>query len=259
MSEAPRVLYTVEADGVATLILNRPEKRNAFDSEMIDAWLGALDAFAADPDAKVMILTGAGTAFCAGGDTGAMESRGKLSALEQKDYLWRNVHRIPLAMSRLDKPVIAAVNGNARGAGLDMALYCDMVLMAESATVAESYIDIGLPAGDGGAWLLPRLVGMQQALNLLLTGRVIESREAERLGLVLKTVPDDSLMREAVMLARTIAAKSGPAVRLMKRLAYQSVGLPLATHFDMVSSHMAVLKDGDDHRQRIAAMNRRRT
>lgn len=256
MSEVPRILYAVAADGVATLTLNRPEKRNAFDNRMIEEWLQALVRFDADPAARVLIITGAGSAFCAGGDTSAMADRGAQNALEQKDYLWRNVHRIPLAMTRLDKPTIAAINGNARGAGMDMALYCDFLLMADTATVAESYIDIGLVAGDGGAWVLPRRVGMQRGLELLLTGRVIDASEAERIGLILKAVPAADLMEEATTLARSIAGKPSSAVRIMKRLAYQSQELPLATHLDLVSSHMPVVKDTDEHRGRLAALNK---
>ena len=216
---AETILYDLDADGVATLTLNRPEKRNAFDSAMVDAWHERLVAFGDDDNARVLIVTGAGTAFCAGGDTGSMAERANQNGLERKNYLWRKVHRIHRTMSDLDKPVIAAINGSARGAGLDMALCCDFRLMAASATVAETYIHLGLSAGNGGAWFLPRLVGMQQALAMLLTGRVVDAQEAKAIGLVLDVVPDDELQQRALELAREIAEKPVEAVRILKRLA----------------------------------------
>ena len=154
------ILFDVKPSGVATLTLNRPEKYNAFTPEMIDQWFAVLSKAADDPAVRVIVLTGAGKAFCAGGDAGKMEHRATQDALTQKHFLWRQVHKIPLLMEQMDKPIIAAINGVARGAGLDMALMCDIRFMAESANVGESYINLGLIAGDGGAYYLPKLIGM---------------------------------------------------------------------------------------------------
>lgn len=255
MTDTPMqpVLINRDEDGIATLTLNRPERYNAFNSEMIDEWHRLLQALKHDDGVKVIVLTGAGKAFCSGGDVGSQSDRLKDDNITRKNYLYRNVHRIARAMESMDKPTIAAINGPARGAGLDMALMCDLRLMAHSASVAESYINVGLIAGDGGAYYLPRLIGMPRALELFWTGREVKSDEAERIGLVNRAVPDDELLPATYELARTIARQPAEAVRLFKRIAYQSADMSLDAHLDMVSSHMAVLRDTPEHRERVAA------
>lgn len=253
-----QVLFAVDADGIATITLNRPEKYNAFTKDMILRWAALLERAALDDAVRVIVLTGAGKAFCAGGDVGAQKERANNDGLERKHFLWRHVHRIPLLMEQLDKPAIAAINGTARGAGLDMALMCDLRVMARSAKVAESYIQVGLVAGDGGAWYLPRLIGMPRALELLWTGREVTSGEAERIGLVNRVVDDDRVMDETYALARSIAAQPFEAVRAYKRMAYQGATASLAAHLDAVSSHMALLRDTPEHRQRVEAFLQRR-
>lgn len=253
------VLYEKDEHGVATLTLNRPEKSNAFTKDMITDWHARLLEIEEDPGVKVIVLTGAGKAFCAGGDMAAQKERARNDALERKDFLFRHVHKIALAMERIDKPAIAAINGAARGAGLDMALMCDLRLMADSATLAESYINVGLIAGDGGAWYLPRLIGIPRALELFWSGRVVEAAEAERIGLVNRVVPAAELMNAAHALARSIAAQPFDAVRTFKRVVYQGAQMSLAAHLDAVSSHMSVLRDTPEHRDRVAAFLARRT
>jgi len=254
------ILLNTDDYGVATLTLNRPDKMNAFNREMLDAWNAALLKCADDPAVKVIVLTGAGRAFCAGGDTSDMKRRSETpeTALERKDFLFRNVHRIAITMEQLDKPVIAAINGAARGAGLDMALMCDIRIAAASATVAESYIDLGLMAGDGGAWYLRRLIRLDHVLELIWTGRKLTAEEARELGVVTRVVPDDQLMSSTYELARCIAAQSSPAVRMSKRAVYQAADLSLMTHLDMVSSHMAVVRDTDEYRAKMAEIAARR-
>ncbi len=248
------ILFDVRASGVATLTLNRPEKYNAFTPEMIDQWEAVLRKAADDPAVKVIVLTGAGKGFCSGGDAGKMENRASLDALTQKHFLWRQVHRIPLLLEQMDKPIIAAINGVARGAGLDMALMCDIRFMAASANVAESYVNLGLVAGDGGAWYLPRMIGMDKALEIFWTGRAVGAEEAERLGMVTRAVPDDELMSVTYDLAEKIAAQPFEAVRAFKRLAYQGRTATLAAHLDAVSSQVTILRDTDDHRERVAQL-----
>ncbi len=257
MSDQPPVRLDVDADGIATLTLNRPDQLNAFDLKMIEAWRAALESAEADERVKVIVVTGAGRAFCAGGDFEEMAKFSEMDSLERKNFLFRNVHRIPLALERMDKPVIAAINGAARGAGLDMALMCDIRLMAQSATLAETYINIGLMAGDAGSWFLPRLIGSARALELFWTGRVVGAEEAERIGMVNRSVPDAELMSATYELARTIASKPQQAIRFFRRAVYQSQTMALATHLDMVSSHMAVLEDTAEHRAGIAAFRTR--
>jgi len=254
MAEEPLIIYGVDEFGVATITLNRPDKLNAFTPGMIDLWAGHLQEAGADAAVRVIVLDARGRAFCAGGDTGNLEERARQDAMAIKDSLWRGVHRIPLLMEALDKPTIAAINGAARGAGLDMALMCDIRIMARSATLAESYINIGVVAGDGGAWYLPRLIGIDRALELFWTGRSVGAEEAERIGMVTRVVADDELPEAARSLARSIAAQPLEAVRAYKRITYQSLTLPLATHLDMVSAHSAVLRDTDTHRDLVAKL-----
>ncbi len=257
MADQPPVRLDVDADGIATLTLNRPEQLNAFDLKMIEAWRAALESAESDERVKVIVVTGAGRAFCAGGDFEEMAKFSEMDSLGRKNFLYRNVHRIPLALERMDKPVIAAINGAARGAGLDMALMCDMRFMAQSATLAETYINIGLIAGDAGSWFLPRLIGTARALELFWTGRTVGSEEAERIGMVNRSVPDADLLKVTYDMARTIASKPQQAIRFFRRAVYQSQTMALATHLDMVSSHMAVLEDLPEHRAGIAAFRTR--
>lgn len=257
MSTEPPVRLTVDTDGIATLTLNRPDQLNAFDLPMIEAWRAALESAETDERVKVIVVTGAGRAFCAGGDFEEMAKFSEMDSLERKNFLYRNVHRIPLALERMEKPVIAAINGAARGAGLDMALMCDIRLMSQSATLAETYINIGLMAGDAGSWFLPRLIGTARALELFWTGRVVGAEEAERIGMINRAVPDAELLNATYDLARTIASKPQQAVRFFRRAVYQSQTMALATHLDMVSSHMSVLEDTPEHRAGIAAFRER--
>ena len=248
---SPLMTYSMDPQGVATITLNRPDKLNAFNSEMISLWGDLLDQAASDPAVKVIVVTGAGRAFCAGGDLEDLLSYRNRSALEFKDYLYRQVHRIALTMDRLEKPVIAALNGTARGAGLDMALMCDLRIAAASAVFAESYINIGMIAGDGGTYYLPRLIGTARALELFWTGRAVHAEEAERMGFVNRVVPDEDLMRVVTELAHNIAAQPQEAVRCFKRSVYTGMTMSLPAHLDMVSSHMAALKDTPDHQSRL--------
>ncbi len=245
--EKADLLYQVEGN-VASITLNRPEAKNAFSSDMIRLWRDSLERARVDSSVRVVILTGKGDTFCSGGDIRDM-AEGKLTSWDMKNFLWEGVHRIVLAMEDLDKPVIAAVNGAAMGAGLDMALMCDMRLCSHRARLGESYILMGLVPGDGGAFFLPRLVGLAKAMELLLTGEVIDPGEALRIGLVNRVVPHDSLMDEAMKLALKIAAMPPQAVRMMKRVVYQSLDCTLRTHLDYVSSQLSLLSETEDHRE----------
>lgn len=257
MTSADSILLSTDDKGVATLTLNRPEKMNSFNGAMIDEWAAKLEAAVADPAVRVILVTGAGRAFCAGGDIDDLQTYKTRSSMDFKDYLWRQIHRIALILERCEKPVIAALNGTARGAGLDMALMCDLRIAGESVTLAESYINVGMIAGDGGTWYLTRLIGTARALELFWTGRVVTAAEAERMGFVNRVVPDAELMKTAMDMAHQIAAQPQHAVRYFKRAVYQGVEMSLSTHLDMVSSHMAILKDTADHQERLAAFKKK--
>lgn len=258
MKDDSLILFETNEHGVGTLTLNRPEKYNAFTKDMIIRWHRILADAADDPKVKVIVLTGAGKAFCTGGDIGAQKDRANNDSLERKDFLYRHVHKIAFVMEQMDKPTIAAINGTARGAGLDMALMCDLRIMANTATLAESYINVGLIAGDGGTYYLPRLIGVPRALELFWTGRVVESAEAERIGMVNSVVAPDQLMPAAHDLAARIAKQPFEAIRAYKRSVYQGMSMNLSTHLDMVSSHTSILRDTPEHRDRVAAFLQRK-
>jgi enoyl-CoA hydratase/carnithine racemase len=254
MSDAnDTVLYQVDEDGIATLTLNRPDKYNAFTIDMIRLWNRLLLEAEEDDRVRVVVLTGAGKAFCAGGDASAMRKRAENDAVERKNFLWRHVQRIALTMERFDKPVIAAINGPARGAGLDMALMCDMRFMARSASVASSYIAMGLIAGDGGTWYMPRLVRLDRALDLFWTGRAADAAEALEIGLVTRVLDDADLLPATYGYARVLARQPSEAIRMYKRCVYQGATMSLAAHLDMASSHTSVIRDTPEHRERVSA------
>lgn len=252
------LLYRVH-QRVATLQLNRPQHKNSFTLEMIDEWAQRLEEAAADPEVCVIVVTGSEDSFCAGVDLEVMhELQQRRSALEWKSVLWDRVHKIAFALERIDKPVIAAVNGVAVGAGMDMALMCDMRLMARGARLSEGYVRVGAVPGDGACYYLPRLVGRAKALELLLTGDFVDAEEALRIGLVNRLCDDAELAAQAQVFAERIAANSPIAVRTIKRAVDQSLRSDLRTSLDLISSHMGVVLTTDDSIEALAAFRERR-
>jgi enoyl-CoA hydratase/carnithine racemase len=247
-----QLLFTVEA-GVATITLNRVERMNAFTFEMIEAWTAALAQCRTDDAVRVVVVTGAGTAFCSGGDIVEMEDRLTNPPAQRKDELYTKIQRIPLTLEDLDKPVIAAVNGVATGAGMDMALMCDMRFAAASARFAETYVRVGLVPGAGGAHFLPRIVGVAKALEMFFTAEFVDAPEALRIGLVNKVFPDESFMDDVMKIARRIAKAPSLPVRMMKRAIYQGVRNDLRSNLDMISSHYAVVTASAEHRAAVEA------
>ncbi|HLG68045.1 MAG TPA: enoyl-CoA hydratase-related protein [Acidimicrobiales bacterium] len=247
--------FSVE-DGIGTILLNRPQRRNAFTFDMIDQWAEIVRSVRTDDDVMVLVLTGAGKAFCAGGDLDELAE--PQSALSRKRGIHERIQRIALAMEDLDKPTIAAVNGDAVGAGMDMALMCDLRVAARSARFAEAYVNVGLVPGDGGCYYLPRLVGMGRALELLLTGDMIGAEDAARMGLVNKVVDDDAVRDEARALAAKLAAKPQVALRMIKRATYQSARVDLRTALDLVSSHFGVVAVTEDATEAMTAFREKR-
>lgn len=246
-------------DHIATITLNRPDVLNAFTEEMIEAWVAALQECRDNDDIHVVVLTGAGRAFCAGGDVRAMkESPDRNNPNLTKSRLWDMVQNIPKTLQEMDKPIIAAVNGPATGAGMDMASMCDIRVAAESAKFAESYVRMGLVPGAGGCWFLPRLVGMPKALELLYTADFVEAAEAKEIGLVNHVYPDDELMEQTYKLATKIARRAPISVRLIKRATYQGQRIDLVTHLDQISSHMTIARSSDDHMEAVDAFLEKR-
>lgn len=253
----PDIEYEV-AEGIATIRLNRPERKNAFTPDMVDRWVDLLHEARADPGVRVLVLTGTGDAFCSGVDLDRRGDGMPATPVGRKQFLSDRVHRIPLTLEDLDKPVIAAINGTAIGAGLDMALMCDMRVMARSARLSEGYIRVGLVPGDGGCYYLPRLVGVAKALELLLTGDFVDAEEAVRIGLVNRAVDDNELEAAVAALARKIADLHPVAVRMIKRATYQSLRTDLRTALDLISSHTGVLGSMQDTAEAMTAFREKR-
>lgn len=251
------VLYEGGSDGVVVLTLNRPELRNPIsDSEMVEALLGALARLDNDNSARVAILTGAGKGFSSGGNVKDMVMGGSLNTgdpVKTRRGYKQGIQRLPLAFRKLEVPVIAAVNGAAVGAGCDLACMCDLRIAGESARFAESFVKLGLVAGDGGSWLLPRVVGWSKAAEMALTGDMIDAREALACGLVSKVVPDAELMDAARALARRIAANPSHAVRMTKRLLWEGQRSDLATLLEMAAGMQAAAHATHDHAEAVDA------
>ena len=194
--------------GIGTIILNRPDRKNAFTLNMIERWAETLTAWRTDPEVKVIVVTGAGDAFCSGVDfSAAMPPPEEDSPYERKIALMDKMHRINIILEDIDKPVIAAMKGVAVGAGLDLALMCDMRFAADTARFSEGYVKVGFVPGEGGAYYLPRLVGIAKALELLLTGDFIDAQEALRIGMINRIYPSDHLMDETYKFVKITGSK----------------------------------------------------
>ena len=245
-------------EGVMVARLNRPDKKNATSEEMLLALREALEAANDDDAIRCFVITGTGDAFCSGGDLGRRAKEGgDPTPLERKNRLL-GTHRVALTVEQFEKPLIAAVNGPAVGAGMDLALMCDIRFAAASARFSEGYIRVGLIPGNGGCWFLPRLVGPARALELLWTGDHVGAEEALKIGLVNRVVPDDQLMAETLAFANRLA--EGPPVqqRDIKKLMYQGLRTDLRTSLESVASHMAVVQSTADYKEAIQAFKDKR-
>lgn len=256
------VLSETDDQGIVTITLNDPETRNAIsDHDMIEALLAAIAAADTDPKARVAILTGAGKGFSSGGNLKTMGGPGglndKMPPKTRLNYK-RGIQRLPLAFEALEIPVVAAVNGAAIGAGCDLTLMCDVRIAGESARFAESFVKLGIVPGDGGAWLLPRVVGWSKACEMALTGDMVDAEEARRIGLVSKVVPDDHLMEAAREVALRIAANPPHAVRMTKRLLRAASQQSLAHILETSAAYQALAHTTADHLEAVAAMRERR-
>lgn len=252
-------------NGIATLTLNRPELHNPIsDLPMVDALVQALGEADADPAVRVIILTGAGKSFSSGGNLktmlpGSPDSLANAQpALTAGNYR-RGIQRIPLLFQTLQKPVIAAVNGAAMGAGCDLACMCDIRIAAHSARFAENFVKLGLIPGDGGAWLLQRVVGYSKAAEMSLTGDALNAQDALACGLVSRVVPDDQLLLEAHALAERIAANPTLAVQQTKRLLMQGRMGELAPLLESAAAVQALMHTTEEHRNAVEAFSKQRT
>jgi enoyl-CoA hydratase/carnithine racemase len=252
------LLYEVK-DAVATLTLNRPERLNALGDTLREDFHDAVLRASADPEVRVMIVTGAGKGFCSGGDVKAMneakEARAERPVLDKVAPLR---DRVLLAMRDAPQPIIAAVNGAAAGAGMNLALGCDIRLASTAARFGETFVKRGLHPDWGGTYFLPRLVGMAKAAELIFTGEMIDAAEALRLGLVSAVYPPEELLPAAHDLARRIAAGPPITIRLAKRALYHGEGTDLRGGLEFETFAQNICFETEDAREGIRAFVEKR-
>ena len=248
------LLYAKD-DGVAVITLNRPDRLNAFSPGMIDGWRLALEDARDDPGVWAVVVTGAGRAFCAGADTKALAEGDMLSAehsdsvIATRNRLRDSVHRIPRVLATLDKPYIAAVNGAAAGAGMDMASMADLRFASDQARFRMSYSLMGIVPGDAGCYFLPRIIGVARALELIWTARIIDAEEALRMGYLTRVVPADALMSETLEFARALANGPRVATEMAKRMAYNMLNMDLNAALDYSQMGMTIARATEDSKE----------
>jgi 2-(1,2-epoxy-1,2-dihydrophenyl)acetyl-CoA isomerase len=252
----PPILVSVEA-GVQTITLNRPERLNAFNPEMHRLLREALERAGDDDAVRTVLLTGAGRGFCAGQDLSERDVGGD-AAIDLSVTIESLYNPLVRRMRALPKPIVCAVNGVAAGAGANVALACDLVLAARSASFIQAFAKIGLVPDSGGSWLLPRLVGRARAMGLALLGDKLQAEDAERWGLIWKAVDDDRLLAEAGALARGLAAGPTRAYGLIKRALDASETNTLDAQLDLERDLQRKAGLSADYREGVAAFLEKR-
>lgn len=247
---------------VAQLTLDRDDVRNALTgTALVDDVVATLDWCNAAPEVSVLIITGAGKAFSAGGNIKEMRDRQGLfsgSVAQIQQQYRQGIQQLALALHRCEVPLIAAVNGPAIGAGMDLACMCDLRIASEQARFGSTFINLGIIPGDGGAWFLQRLLGYQQAAELLLTGKLIDAAEARRIGLILDLVPAEQLLERTRQLATEIASKPPQTLRLCKRLLKNAERLDLPDFLDQCAGFQGMLHHSEDHLEAVNAFLEKR-
>ena len=237
------------------LTLDRPETRNALTgNRMLEEILSAFGEAEDQPETVVMVVTGAGGAFSAGGNVKDMERRSGLFGGDPgaiAEGYRTTIQRLTSTLLETDLVTIAAVDGPAIGAGFDLALGCDLRLGSETAAFAHTFVKLGILPGDGGAWLLPRIVGWQRAAELAFTARTVGAEEAVDLDVLLEVVPSDALMDEAMTLARRIADNPAHSIRLTKRLLRHARQMDLPAFLDMTAAYQALAHADPQHREAV--------
>jgi enoyl-CoA hydratase/carnithine racemase len=253
----------IERHGPVVLAsFNRAEERNAIsgpeDSHQIVEFCTAMTS---DKSVRAIVLTGAGKAFCAGGNIKHMQDREGMFAgtpFEIRNSYRTSVQKIGLALTELEVPVVAAINGPAIGLGLDIACMCDIRIAAHTAVMAESYVKLGIIPGGGGAWLLPRVIGQARANLMTLTGEAIDATTALDYGLVTEVLPAEDLLPRALAIAGAIAENPGHATRMAKRLLREGQDMKFAPLMELAAAYQAMAHHTDDHLEAVAAFIGRR-
>jgi len=254
------ILYDKQ-DRVVTITLNKPETRNALSSDICGKLVAAIKRADEDSGVSCVVLAANGKSFCAGGnikEIKAMTAEQKMSPMEIEAWYKTGIQQIPLAMENISVPVIAAVNGHAIGAGNDLTCMCDIRIASEDAIFAESFLRVGIIPGDGGAWLLPRIIGQARANQMLFTGEFIDAHKALDYGLVSEVVANDKLLARAHELAGQVAALPPLAIRKTKELLRAAQNQSLKENLDIAAIYQGVLQQMDDHQEAIEAILEKR-
>ena len=252
----PDILYAVEG-AIGTITLNRPEARNAYSAELIGGLVGSLAAAERDDDVRVVIITGAGKAFCAGGDLKAMRDRSGMFAgdpAELRDNYRQGIQSITRAFESFEKPVIAAINGAAIGAGFGLSAMADIRIASKHAKFGASFTRVGLVPGDGSGYLIARAVGFSRAMELLLTSRVFDVDEAHWMGFVHEVVDPDELAERSADVAAHLASLPQQALRLTKTALKRSWSGDTETALHIAAAFQSLSQNTEEHHKAVAAM-----
>ncbi len=246
------VRYEV-VDGVATVTLHRPEVLNSITRPMSAELQAALRQAADDPAVRAVLLTGAGRAFCAGQDLAEAMPQGGTPAPPIEEIVRTSYNPVVLAIRALEKPVVAAVNGVAAGAGANLALACDIVLAADTASFLQAFVKIGLVPDTGGTWVLPRLVGPARAAALAMLGERLSAQEAQAMGMIWRVVPGDQLLAEARAVAARLATQPTRAIGMIKRLLNASATNGLEAQLELEAEVQGEAGRTEDYREGVGA------
>lgn len=251
-------IVTTRSGNVVTWTLNRPDTRNPIsESDVIDTLEAAVRAVNADQSVRAAIITGAGTAFSSGGNVKHMRNREGMfggTPAELRQGYRHGIQRIPLSLYHCEVPTIAAVNGPAIGAGCDLALMCDMRIASTTARFAESFVKVGIVPGDGGAWFLPRAIGLARANEMTFTGEAIDAATALEWGLVSQVVEPDSLLDAATELANRVAANPPQILRMTKKLLREGQQQSLESLLELSAAMQSIAHHTRDHQEAVSAM-----
>ena len=255
------IKFAIE-NGIASLVLARHDVRNAIsDTKFVDEIVDAVSRAQVSTAARVLVLSAEGSAFSSGGNVKHMRDKtGTFAggpATVRRRYI-EGIQRVPKVLYALDIPSIAAVQGPAIGAGCDLALYCDIVIASPQARFGETFINVGIIPGDGGAWILPRKVGMQRAAELISTGRIVDGAEAAEIGMALECTEPNALMPRVMELAVQIAARPPINARMVKTLLRQWQATGLHDFLDNCAALQAICHTTEDHTEAVGALLEKR-
>ncbi len=245
-------------DGVAEITLNRPERLNSFNAEMHEALKSALVTIRRDSTIRCLLLTGAGRGFCAGQDLSDRKVAADTGPPDLGESIEQNYNPLVRSLTALEMPVICAVNGVAAGAGANIALACDIVLAAESASFVQVFCNIGLLPDSGGTWMLPNMVGLARAKGLAMLGDKLPARQAEQWGLIWRCIEDDALMSEARQMAAHLATRPTAGLAKIKRALNEGASNTLDQQLDLELQLQTVAGRSDDYREGVAAFLEKR-